>query len=357
MRAPLAVLGLGAGCLLMGGCVEPVGQEVDASAQSTTVGVPGAGCLPWKSGRCRFENGCFATEGVCDHVWGALRTCEGGHWLPVDRCAEPEPEPEPEPEGLGCSPWAQGYCGVSQGCFAPPESCGDVHGGWKWCKDGRWVPVEGCDRESLRTKFTYPVGDKTSWPAGGWDVWQVLSHHWDDQGGNHLAEDVSVSGGEDAVDAPVYSVANGTVVFAKANASSYKNVVLIRHELEDGQEVCSFYAHVHNLKVTAGQFVAGGQQIAQVLDWEDAVTGGSSRNTHLHYVMLSGAYCDFVARTGTEDFSGSGVCGYDKAPVHDLGWMDVDGAPETYTAVEDNCGAWRFEGGLISPSKFIEAHR
>jgi murein DD-endopeptidase MepM/ murein hydrolase activator NlpD len=188
-------------------------------------------------------------------------------------------------------------------------------------------------------------------------MWQVLSHHWDDQGGNHLAEDISISGGEDAVDAPVYSVADGVVLFAKKNASSYKNVVLIRHEIEGEEPVCSFYAHVHELKVSAGDFVQRGQQIAQVIDWADALTGGASRNTHLHYVFLSASYCRAVERTGTEDFSGSGVCGYDEGEAHDLGWTDLDNAPATYTAVEDDCGAWRHEGGLIAPSQFIEAHR
>jgi hypothetical protein len=41
--------------------------------------------------------------------------------------------------------------------------------------------------------FGYPVGDKSTSPAGGWVVWQVLSHYWDAYGGRHLAQDISVS--------------------------------------------------------------------------------------------------------------------------------------------------------------------
>lgn len=205
------------------------------------------------------------------------------------------------------------------------------------------------------TSFGYPVGDKSSFPAGGWQVWQVLAHHWGAYGGNHLAEDVSVSGGIGAINAPVFSVADGTVLYAKANNTSYRNVVLIHHDLGDAGSVCSFYAHINTPSVAAGQFVPRGQQIATVMDWAEAA-GGASSNTHLHYVLLSEAYCNHAASTGTANFSGSGVCGYDKGGDMGVGWADVNAAPTSYTPVNDVCGASQFTHGLLAPSKFIQGH-
>jgi hypothetical protein len=200
----------------------------------------------------------------------------------------------------------------------------------------------------------YPVGDKTTYPAGGWQVWQVLSHYWSAYGGRHLAHDISVSGGYGAINAPVYSMAGGTVLYAKANGSTYKNVILIRHPQENGQYVCSFYAHVNTPWVSAGQTVARGQQIATVMDWAFAA-GGASSNTHLHYVLLDKAYCDYAASTGTANWSGSGVCGYDHGGSH--GVSDLSNEPASYTAVSDNCGAWQFASGLLSPTKYVEAQK
>jgi murein DD-endopeptidase MepM/ murein hydrolase activator NlpD len=204
--------------------------------------------------------------------------------------------------------------------------------------------------------FGYPVGDGSTYPAGGWSVWQVLSHYWSAYDGRHLAHDISLPGGVAAVGAPVFSVAAGRVLYAKTNASSYRHVVLIEHEVGDGTKVCSFYGHITAPVVVAGQRVARGEAIATVLDWADAVAGGASSNTHLHYVLLDEAYCAFAASTGTAPGSGSGVCGYDSGGDNGLDWTDLAAEPFSYTAVADACGASAFAGGLLSPTQFIEQH-
>jgi len=201
-------------------------------------------------------------------------------------------------------------------------------------------------------KFGYPVGDKSTSPAGGWTVWQVLSHYWDIYGGRHLAQDISINGGVAAVGAPVYSVADGTVLFAKPNSSAYKNVILIQHDVGDGTSVCSFYGHITGMLVSAGQQVKRGDQIASVIDWAQAVSGGSSGNSHLHYVLVSQALCDKAKNSGT----GSGICGYDKGGPSALNRYDVVGEPYYYTSVSDDCGSSTVSNGFISPTKFIDDH-
>ena len=144
-------------------------------------------------------------------------------------------------------------------------------------------------------KFGYPVGDKSTSPAGGWQVWQVLGHYWSDYNGAHLAEDVGKSG---AANAPVYSVADGTVLVSSPNSSSYVNVMLIQHPTADGSYVCSFYGHLATRTVGAGTTVTRGQQIATLLD--------QGTNSHLHYFIAPKNLCDRIA-----GLNGGGACGYD----------------------------------------------
>jgi murein DD-endopeptidase MepM/ murein hydrolase activator NlpD len=273
--------------------------------------------------------------------------------------------------GVGGSSGNGGASGAGGGI-----SCGDLaqQNGWaqaacEWngnnACNGQGTPTYDCDyccqvggsggssgSGGGSNGFGYPVGDKSTSPAGGWAVWQVLSHYWSAYSGRHLAQDVSVSGGTGAINAPVYSVADGVVQFAKTNTSSYKNVLLIEHEVGDGSKVCSFYGHINFPIVQAGQSVTRGQQVATVKNWAECVSGGSSSNTHLHYVLLSEALCAKAKNSG----SGSGICGYDIGGPNALGRSDTGNEPYYYTSVNDACGSYTVTNGFISPTKFIDAH-
>ncbi len=75
---------------------------------------------------------------------------------------------------------------------------------------------------------------------------------------------------------PVYACADGVVTFAAA-LRVWGNVIVIRHELADGETVYSRYAHVEALDVVAGQQVRRGQALARV---------GNANGTqayHLHF--------------------------------------------------------------------------
>lgn len=199
------------------------------------------------------------------------------------------------------------------------------------------------------TGFGFPVGDKSTPPAGGWMVWQMLGHYWSAYGGRHLAQDVSVSGGVGAVNAPVYSVADGTVLYAKPNGSSYKNVLMIEHDVGDGTKVCSFYGHINPAIVGAGDKVVRGQQVATIKDWAECASGGASSNTHLHYVLVTEALCQKAKAWNS-------ICGYDNGGDNGLPRSDTSQEPYYYTAVNDDCGAYTVTDGFISPTKFISDH-
>jgi len=190
-------------------------------------------------------------------------------------------------------------------------------------------------------KFGYPVGDKSTSPAGGWQLWQVLGDYWDTYGGAHLAEDIGKSG---AANQPVYSVADGTVLVSSPNSSSYVNVILVQHPTADGSYVCSFYGHLATRTVQAGQTVARGDQIATLLD--------QGTNSHLHYFIAPKNLCDKIA-----GLNGAGACGYDGSMgVPGLGHADIANEPPSYTAQGTNNGCSLNGYTILAPHHYIDAN-
>lgn len=305
-------------------------------------------------------------------------TCEAGGWQGVSgsTCTMGGGGPPPGGDPGSCV----GHCGGNAGscycdnacedygdccpdkaavCGGGGVSCGDLatQQGWDWaaCEwngngacGGQGTPTSDCDHccggVDTSDGFGYPVGDKTTSPAGGWSLWRPIGDYVAAYGGRHLAHDVS-NGGAPSINQPVYSVADGVVRYAGSNTSSYTNVVLIEHDDGQGGTICSFYAHIHNLTVVTGQSVERGDQIAQVLDWSECVSGGYSSNTHLHYVLLNEGLCDASASA-----SGSLICGYDTATT------SLSPEPYSYQSFQDNCYASQYGEAFISPSQFIDDH-
>lgn len=194
----------------------------------------------------------------------------------------------------------------------------------------------------------YPVGDTETSPAGGWVVTQVLGHYYGALGGRHLAQDIARPHSDgDTFGQPVYSIGDGVVRYAGPNGSTYRNVVLIEHELGTGEVVCSFYGHLNEASVSTGDAVTRGQQISTVLDW--ALVGGASSNSHLHYVVLTKELCDASAAA-----NGQLICGYDTAGASEV--SDLDNEPASYQAIDDNCGVSSYGKAFLSPSQLIEAN-
>ena len=247
----------------------------------------------------------------------------------------------------------------------PGPSCGQLAGMLGWGDDAlceqdgdgicqgtgepTWDCERCCDASALnKGGFGYPVGDLSTFPAGGWSIGQVLSAYYADYGGRHLAHDINhPDGGVATIDAPVFAVADGLVRYAGPNSSLYKNVVLIEHAVEGEESVCSFYGHINAPVVSTGDAVTRGQQITTVMDW-NLILGGSG-NTHLHYVIVRKSLCDASAAA-----SGALVCGYDEAGRS--GVVDLDGEPFSYQPVGDLCGDSNYGDVFLSPTKFIEAH-
>lgn len=96
----------------------------------------------------------------------------------------------------------------------------------------------------------------------------------------HPGEDWNGKGGGDTdLGDPVFAVAHGLVLTAQYYPSSWGNVVLVRHDLPDGSNVWSQYAHLDAMHVTAGEVVLRGQQVGTL--GKGAPT--ANMKAHLHF--------------------------------------------------------------------------
>ncbi len=105
--------------------------------------------------------------------------------------------------------------------------------------------------------------------------------------GYHAGADAETTSAEQSIDVPVYSIADGTVMYVNY-VSGYGGVVMIQYDV-NGETVTALYGHVRSSSVTAkkGDAVTSGQQIAVLGTGYSAETDGE--RTHLHFALLKGA--------------------------------------------------------------------
>jgi murein DD-endopeptidase MepM/ murein hydrolase activator NlpD len=137
--------------------------------------------------------------------------------------------------------------------------------------------------KSLR--FDAPVGTVIErsgaklWPGDWWvamdygEAYPPAMHRSD----YHTGVDLNLPNQADS-GAPVYACADGTVV-AVGPYAGWLLIVVVQHQLEDGTNVWSRYAHLANLQVTLHQPVLRGQQLGVIGDYG---TPGKA-DDHLHF--------------------------------------------------------------------------
>jgi len=99
----------------------------------------------------------------------------------------------------------------------------------------------------------------------------------------HLGDDLNGVGGENSdFGDPVYSVGDGRVLLAEEGGPGWGNLIIVLHAYEENgarQYVQSFYGHVEEMLVAAGQDVRRGEQVATV------GSAGGRYLAHLHFEM------------------------------------------------------------------------
>ncbi len=120
----------------------------------------------------------------------------------------------------------------------------------------------------LSDGFDFPVG-----PPNGRGYYNAQAF----QANHHLGDDWNgVGGGNSDLGDPVYALANGWVQEARDEGEGWGNVIRIVHQLADGQQVESLYAHLDAMQVQGGDLVRRGQAIGTIGDAHGAYPA------HLH---------------------------------------------------------------------------
>jgi len=111
--------------------------------------------------------------------------------------------------------------------------------------------------------FAYPVGEKdyVTEKNDWWDNW----YNAQDFGENrHLGEDWNkTTGGDSDCGEPVFSTADGEIVFAEASGPGWGNVVIVEHTATNGTKLRSLYGHLETITRTAGS-VSRREQIGTI---------------------------------------------------------------------------------------------
>lgn len=124
--------------------------------------------------------------------------------------------------------------------------------------------------EYISDGFDFPVGKPD---AKGYYNAQGFSNKR-----GHLGDDWNaVTGGNSDLGDPIYSIANGYVIFAKDLRGGWGNVIRILHRLQDSTFVESVYAHCDTIQTQLGEWVKRGDQIGTI------GTAHGAYLAHLHF--------------------------------------------------------------------------
>jgi Peptidase family M23 len=137
------------------------------------------------------------------------------------------------------------------------------------------------------TRFDAPLGS-----AGSALVYNAQKF-WDmneARHGHHTGDDLNGIGGMNTdLGDPVFSTADGLVVYAGELSAGWGNIIIVSHRTIQGEILQSMYAHLLEMKVKPGDLVARGQNIAAV------GTANGHYPAHLHFEIRASDGLDLGA--------------------------------------------------------------
>jgi len=100
------------------------------------------------------------------------------------------------------------------------------------------------------------------------------------RGGHHTGDDLNGIGGMNTdLGDPIFSTADGLVIYAGEPSPGWGKLVVIAHRAVDGRPLQSMYAHLNRIDATLGELVARGAQVGTV------GTANGYYPAHLHFEM------------------------------------------------------------------------
>ncbi|MGI8788695.1 MAG: M23 family metallopeptidase [Pyrinomonadaceae bacterium] len=116
----------------------------------------------------------------------------------------------------------------------------------------------------IADKFAYPIG-KTETVTQAKDKKDDWYNAQDFGENTHLGEDWNKnSGGNSDCGEPVFAAANGTIVYAENAGEGWGNILIIEHDLPNGERVQTLYGHLRKILKASGETVKMREQIGEV---------------------------------------------------------------------------------------------
>lgn len=150
-----------------------------------------------------------------------------------------------------------------------------------------WVSSPGCGgppepafatRQGALTadRFQLPLNPPTASGYNKTAGWKWLAY--EKPGVYHPGEDWNGNGGGNSDEGdPVYAIGSGEVTAAGAFGTGWGNIVVVKHELPNGENVWSVYAHLKEMTVSKGDTVAVGSLVGTIGRGHD-----NEYSAHLH---------------------------------------------------------------------------
>ncbi len=153
--------------------------------------------------------------------------------------------------------------------------------------------------------FDFPVGTSINiTPVNDGDGWYNANPFGNDR---HLGDDWNAeSGGNSDCGKSVFSISEGQVIYAKDAGPGWGNVVIIRHQLPNGNQVESLYGHLKEIEVNALDTIKRKQKIGTIGDGEKPCGDSKPYYAHLHFELREPS-CNYWGLVGPgyqSDFSG-----------------------------------------------------
>lgn len=136
-------------------------------------------------------------------------------------------------------------------------------------------------------RFDPPMGaDRSGLVYNAQKFWEINEA----RGGHHTGDDLNGIGGMNTdLGDPVYSTADGLVLYAGEPSPGWGKVVIVAHKTLDGKPLHSMYGHLDRMDVARGTLIPRGGKLGTV------GTANGHYPAHLHFEMRESDHVDIGA--------------------------------------------------------------